>query len=294
MLQGTLLRGIGSFYTVLGEDGETYTLRCKKKIRRERLSPVAGDRVRFVPGEGEEDGWLEEILPRTSQFIRPPVANVSLMLLVAAPVPSPDLLLIDRLLVQCRMQGLRSLLVVSKADLDMELAERLRKQYRGADCPVLAVSAKTGLGLEEVREAMRGEICCLAGQSGVGKSTLLNALLGTQLETGEISRKISRGKNTTRAAELLVTGGLTVMDTAGFSLLELTGVMDPVTLKDFYPEFLPSEGRCRFQPCLHDREPGCAVSAAGAGGEVDAERLARYRQLLQSVREAWKDRYHSS
>ena len=294
MLQGTLLRGIGSFYTVLGEDGATYTLRCKKKIRRVRLSPVAGDRVRFEPGEGEEDGWLEEILPRTSQFIRPPVANVSLMLLVAAPVPSPDLLLIDRLLVQCRMQGLKTLLVVTKADLDAELPERLRKQYRGADCPVCAVSAKSGLGLEELREAMRGEICCLAGQSGVGKSTLLNALLGTQLETGEISRKISRGKNTTRAAELLVTGGLTVMDTAGFSLLELTGAMDPVTLKDFYPEFLPAEGQCRFQPCLHDREPGCAVTAACAGGEVDAERLARYRQLLQSVREAWKDRYHSS
>ena len=292
MEHGTLLRGIGSFYTVLGEDGNVYTLRCKKKFRRLGLSPAAGDEVDFTPRAGEEEhGWLEEIHPRRSSFVRPPVANVSLMLLTLAPEPEPDLLLIDRLLVRCRQQDIRSLLVVNKCDLDLSLADALREQYAGAEAEVYAVSARTGEGLSALRGAMEGEVCCLAGQSGVGKSTLLNTLLGLRLETGEISRKIARGKNTTRSAELLVTGGLRVMDTAGFSLLELDEVMDPVTLKDFYPEFLPLEGDCRFQPCLHDREPGCAVTAACEAGGIHPQRLRRYRALLTDVRETWRNRY---
>ena len=291
MQQGTLLSGIGSFYTVLDDDGQRYTLRCKKKFRRQKISPLPGDEVLFTPGSGEEDGWVEEILPRRSVFIRPPVANVSLLLIVLCPEPAPDLLLADRLLVRCRQQGLKSVIVVSKGDLDGNLPEKLRAEYSGADAPVFPVSAMEGSGLDALREAMRGETCCLAGQSGVGKSTLLNHLLGLSLETGEISRKIARGKNTTRTAELLVTGGLRVMDTAGFSLLEMGEVMEPAMLKDEYPEFQPYEGRCRFTPCLHDREPGCAVTAAVAAGEVAAPRVERYHQLLAEVRKTWKERY---
>ena len=164
-------------------------------------------------------------------------------------------------------------------------------QYAGAEVPVLAASARSGEGLEQVREAMRGRLCCLTGQSGVGKSTLLNALLGLSLETGEISRKIQRGKNTTRHAELLVKDGLRVLDTAGFSLLELDGGMEPVTLKEYYPEFAVYEGKCRFEPCYHDREPGCAVTAACGEGAIHPQRLARYRALLAEVRQAWRERY---
>ena len=138
---------------------------------------------------------------------------------------------------------------------------------------------------------MAGRLCCLTGQSGVGKSTLLNALLVLSLETGEISRKIQRGKNTTRHAELLMKDGLRVLDTAGFSLLELDGGMEPVTLKEYYPEFAEYEGKCRFEPCYHDREPGCAVTAACGEGAIHPERLARYRALLAEVRQAWRERY---
>ncbi|MBR4080987.1 MAG: ribosome small subunit-dependent GTPase A [Clostridia bacterium] len=291
MVHGTLMRGMGGFYTVVDEAGQQFTLRCKKKFRRMHLSPLVGDEVLFTPGEGEEHGWLEEILPRKTECIRPPVANVSLLLIVASPTPAPDMLLIDRLMVRARMQNMRMLLVATKGDLDPTLADTLRTQYAGADVPVYPVCAATGEGLDALREAMRGELCCLAGQSGVGKSTLLNALLGLELETGEISRKIQRGKNTTRHAEMLLKDGLRVLDTAGFSLLELDGGMDPVTLKDYYPEFAEHEGECRFTPCFHDREPGCAVTAACEAGEIDPERLARYRTLLTEVRTAWRERY---
>lgn len=291
MKQGTLVRGFGGFYAVRDAEGQEFTLRCKKKFRRLGLSPLVGDEVLFTPGEGEEHGWLEEILPRSSQCLRPPVANVSLLLIVVAPVPEPDLLLVDRMMVRARAQGMDMLLVVNKCDLDAGLAQELQAQYAGAQVPVFAVSAESGQGLGALRERMGGRLCCLTGQSGVGKSTLLNALLGLSLETGEISRKIQRGKNTTRHAELLMKDGLRVLDTAGFSLLELDGGMEPVTLKEYYPEFAACEGKCRFEPCYHDREPGCAVTAACGEGAIHPQRLARYRALLAEVRQAWRERY---
>lgn len=292
-MRGVLVRGFGGFYVAADETGAEYTLRCKKKFRRMRISPLVGDEVLFTPGTGEEHGWLEDILPRRSECLRPPVANVTLLLVVICPSPEPDLLLVDRLLVRARLQGMKTAIVVNKCDLDGGLAEDIRRQYAGADCPVLAVSARARSGLDEVRALMQGEgCCCLTGQSGVGKSTLLNALLGLSLETGDISEKIQRGKNTTRHAQLLLHDGLRVLDTAGFSLLELDARMEPERLRECYPEFEPYEGHCRFTPCLHDREPGCAVTAALEDGAVSRGRVERYRTLLADVREVWKQRYN--
>lgn len=251
-----------------------------KKFRRMKLSPLVGDEVRFSPGEGEEHGWLQEILPRRSQCIRPPVANVELLVIVCAPVPQPDQLLCDRLILRAHSQGMNTLLVVNKSDLDPSLADQLAKEYASSGTEVLAVSAADGRGLDVLRERLTGPLCCFAGQSGVGKSTLLSRLLELELETGSLSEKIQRGKNTTRQAELLVKNGMRVLDTAGFSLLEMEGGMEPVKLKELYPEMMELEGQCRFQPCLHDREPGCAVIAASEQGLIHPARLARYRELL--------------
>ena len=290
--KGILLRGIGSFYTAEEEETkELFTLRAKKKFRRERLTPLAGDRILFSTGEGEEHGWIEEILPRKTLCLRPPVANVELLVIVCAPVPEADLLLTDRLLVRAFQQGMKAILVVNKQDLDGDLASRLREEYAPAGVPVFPVCAREGTGLEPLREAMTGSLCCLAGQSGAGKSTLLNALMGLQQETGEISRKIARGKNTTRHVELLQAGGLRVMDTAGFSLLEPEQSLPPEELKERWPEFAPWEGKCRFRECLHDREPGCAVAEAARTGEVHPARWERYRELLAETRENWRNRY---
>ena len=297
MKQGVLVRGFGGFYVAVDAEGTEHILRCKKKFRRMHISPLVGDELLFTPGEGEEHGWVEEILPRRSECLRPPVANVSLLLVVICPSPEPDLLLVDRLLVRARLQGMKTAIVVNKSDLDVSLAEDIRRQYAGADCEVLTASAKEKHGLDDLRALMKGEsCCCLTGQSGVGKSTLLNALLGLDLETGEISEKIQRGKNTTRHAQMLIRkeegGDIRVLDTAGFSLLELDAKMEPDKLRECYPEFLEHEGCCRFTPCMHDREPGCSVTAAVQAGEINPGRVERYRLLLADVRETWKQRYN--
>ena len=293
MKQGTLVRGFGGFYVAVDEHGTEHILRCKKKFRRMHISPLVGDELLFTPGEGEEHGWVEEILPRKTECLRPPVANVSLLLVVICPSPEPDLLLVDRLLVRARLQGMKTAIVVNKSDLDANLAEAIRRQYAGADCEVLTASAKEKHGLDALKAIMQGEsCCCLTGQSGVGKSTLLNALLDLELETGDISEKIQRGKNTTRHAQMLIHDGIRVLDTAGFSLLELDAKMEPDKLRECYPEFQEHEGCCRFTPCMHDKEPGCSVTAAVQAGEIDPGRVERYRLLLSDVRETWKQRYN--
>ena len=289
---GTLIRGIGSFYTVRDSDHQEYTLRCKKKFRRDGISPLVGDEVLFSPGQGEEHGWLEEILPRKTECLRPPVANVTKLVIMIAPVPEPDLLLVDRQISRAYAQGMDILLVVNKCDLNPDTAVQMKEEYHCAGIQVIPISAKTGEGLEQLRQALTGsELCCFTGQSGAGKSTTLNALLDLELETGTISRKIARGKNTTRHTELIEKNGIRVMDTAGFNLLEAENALEPGKLKERYPEFIPYEGKCRFRECLHDREPGCAVSAAAERGEISKGRLERYRELLTEAKTVWRDRY---
>lgn len=293
MKKGTVIRGIGSFYTVQDAEKQQYTLRCRKKFRREKRAPLVGDEVSFLPGQGEEEhGWIEEILPRKTVCLRPPVANVTRLVIVLAKVPQADLLLVDRLISRALSQEIEIVLVVNKCDLGGNTAELIRQEYEKDGFRVIAASAKSGQGLPELRDLISdGKLCCFTGQSGVGKSTLLGALLGLHLETGDISRKISRGKNTTRHTELIDKNGIRVMDTAGFNLLEAEVSMAPEELKDRYPEFLPYEGKCKFRSCLHDLEPGCAVADAAKSGLISEGRLARYRILLEETREKWRERY---
>lgn len=291
-MQGTILRGIGSFYYVLDEAGAVHQVRAQRKLRRERLKPKVGDRADFTPGEGEEDGWIHAILPRRNELVRPPVANIdAVVIAAAAAAPLPDLAMVDRLLVNARRSRIEARLVITKCDLDEGLADDILRQYRGAQCAPMKVSALTGEGVDALRESLSGRVHALAGQSGAGKSTLINALYGLSLETGNLSRKIDRGKNTTRSCELIpVAGGGMVLDTPGFSLLE-TELFDPVELPESYPEFMPLTGQCYFQPCYHASEPRCAVRAAVAAGEIDEKRHGRYVEILNDTRQRWRERY---
>jgi len=290
-MTGSIMRGIGSFYTVLcDEDGQEYTLRAQKKLRHQKLTPMVGDRVRFSPGEGEDNGWLEEILPRKSMMERPSIANADMLMLVVASVPQPDMMLIEKLILRAARGNMTPALCVNKIDLGGDLAQAIREEFAGTQLRVFSASALTGEGVTELREAMRGKVTCLAGQSAVGKSSLLNALFGLELETGGLSRKTDRGRHTTRRSEMMSVDGMMVLDTPGFSLLELEQ-MDPQDFAELYPEYNELAGECRFQPCLHDREPGCAVHAAVDAGRLSAVRWARYRELLAEVKENWKGRY---
>lgn len=289
--EGVIVKGVGGLYYARQPDGEVHVLRAKGKFRKQHVTPMVGDRILFTPASGDEHGWVEEILPRDSELIRPPVANIRTVLLVLAPQPEPDYLLIDTLLVMTARQNIRPVLVANKCDLSPEVYESLVREYSPLQIPILRVSAETGEGLDELRAVMRQGICCFAGQSGVGKSTLLSAATGLELKIGEISRKISRGRHTTRHAELMFQDGYQVLDTPGFSLLELEMGMEPIQLKDYYPDFAPYEGQCRFSPCYHLSEPGCAVLEAAREGKLGRERLERYHLLLSRVKEAWRNRY---
>ena len=174
---------------------------------------------------------------------------------------------------------------------DPKGAAEIAAQYRGAGVEPVMVSGGKGEGLEPLRELLRGKVHALAGQSGAGKSTLINALYGLQMETGDLSRKIDRGKNTTRHCELIpVEGGGMVLDTPGFSLLE-TPVMEPEKLREYYPEFGEYEGLCYFKPCMHAKEPRCAALEAMAEGKLSPERHGRYVEMLEDMRIRWRDRY---
>lgn len=288
---GRLIRTLGSFYTVREESGKETVVRCPKKIRHQKLTPLVGDLVRFSGNGQGSSGWIEEILPRKTVCLRPPAANVSLLLIVVAPVPEPDLLLVDKQAERALAQGMRVAVVVNKCDLDAAMPDRIAAEYERSGIPVLGVSAMNRTGLDDLRDMMRGEICCMSGQSGAGKSSLLCALTGARAETGGLSEKIQRGRNTTRKTELYEENGLYLIDSAGFSLLEAEKGLEPERLKERYPEFAPYENQCRFRGCLHDREPGCAVQEALNRGELPGGRVERYRLLLKEVREEWRERY---
>ncbi len=292
-MQGIILRGIGGFYTVMDdESGALHTLRAQGKLRKQRLTPTVGDRVRYTPQVGEEHGWVEQILPRRNEMTRPPVSNIDVVVLVcAAAEPEPDLLLIDRLLLSASEHGIPAILAVNKKDLSEDQAASIARQYRGAVDQVILLSAESGEGVDALRRAVLGKVHAFGGQSGVGKSSLINALHGFELQTGVVSEKILRGKHTTRHCELIqVEGGGMVLDTPGFSLLELP-LTEPIRLKERYPEFQPHEGQCYFQPCAHRSEPNCAVRSAVAEGEIDEDRYERYCTLFDEMTQRWRERY---
>lgn len=291
-MQGKILKGIGGLYFVMDAEGNVHQLRAQGKIRREHMKPLAGDEVEIQPGVGEEDGWIKSINPRRTVLVRPPVANIdSVLIIAAAASPDPDLAMIDRLIFNARMAGITPLLAVTKKDLDPDMADDIVRQYRGAEVEARAVCVRTGEGIDGLRELLKGRVHALAGQSGAGKSTLINALYGLELETGDISHKIKRGKNTTRSCELIpVAGGGMVLDTPGFSLLE-SPLIEPEKVKDYYPEFAPYEGKCFFKPCMHAHEPRCAARDAVAEGIIDPERHARYVEFLEETKKRWNERY---
>lgn len=291
-MTGIILRGIGGFYYVLDDLGKIHQLRAQAKIRRVKLTPLVGDRVEFEPANGEMDGWLKEILPRDNSLVRPSVANIDLIVLVAAAAsPKIDTLLIDRMLLSARKANIEAMLVINKCDLDREAAEDIRRRYSSAGIDVYMTSAEKGEGVEALRKRLSGLTHAFGGQSGVGKSSLINALYALDLMVGRVSDKIERGKHTTRRCELIpVEGGGRVLDTPGFSLLE-TDLIEPREVSAWYPEFFPYEGKCRFSPCFHAGEPDCLVKDALNEGKFPRERYDSYIEILNEMKERWKNRY---
>ena len=276
-----IIKALSGFYYVQAEDG-VVECRARGRFRRQDQSPLVGDFVR-ITRQGDK-GVLEALLPRKNAFIRPAVANIDqLVVLASCAIPVTEPFLIDRVLAIAQLQNVPALVVVNKDDLAP--AQPLAEIYRRAGVPVLVTSAETGEGIEALREALAGKLSCLTGNSGVGKSSLLNrACPQLQLPVGEVSEKLGRGRHTTRHIELYSLGSNTfVADTPGFSAFdtERMELVHKEQLQYAFPEFAPYLGHCQFPDCAHRKEPGCAVRRALAEGKIGQTRYDSYERLYE-------------
>ena len=285
---GVVRKGVGGFYTVEA-DGELIVCKARGRLRKEGISPAAGDRARITV-DGEGAGVLEEILPRKNYLPRPPLANLDRLFVVASlRDPAPDSLILDKTVAAAELGGIEPVVVLTKADLGD--AAPFLEAYALAGVPCLAVSAAQGRGVREVRALLEGKVSAFMGNSGVGKSTLLNALfpeLG--LKTGEISQKLGRGRHTTRQVELYKVGPESyAADTPGFSTFDIQRyqLTDKEWLAYGFREFVPYLGECQFASCSHTKEKGCAVLAAARAGRIAPSRHESYTAMYQEIKD-WK------
>ena len=280
---GRIIRSLSGFYEVRTEKG-LVTCRARGSLRRTNTIPLTGDLVEISVERGK--GMVEKVLPRRNQFVRPAVANVDALVIFAAntnPVTEP--FLIDRVAAIAGDQEVEVILCINKCDLDP--AEELIRIYTHAGVRVIAASAETGEGVESLRNLIRGKLVAFTGNSGVGKSSILNRLCPElNLPTGEVSEKLGRGRHTTRHVELYDLGeGTYVADTPGFSSFDTDQmeVMLKENLQYAFPDFRSCIGACQFHDCTHRKEPGCAVTAAVAAGEIEPTRYDSYLRLYEKA-----------
>lgn len=287
MLEGVILKGIGGFYYIDTETG-VYECRARGIFRKEGIRPTVGDRVQIsVLDEGNKKGSLDEILPRRNELIRPRVSNVDQAVIVfAAKSPNMNLDLLDRFLLLAEEQELEIVIVINKIDRDKKKQYLSAAElYRKAGYPVICTSAETGDGVEELRCVLEHKISVFAGPSGVGKSSLINAAFpGLELNTGEISEKIQRGRHTTRHAELIqITEHSYIVDSPGFTSLFLNHIPSE-KLQYYFREFQPFVHTCYYNGCVHIKEPDCAVKAE-VGRAIAQQRYQRYQTIYEELKE---------
>ena len=284
--EGVIRKALSGFYYVqVGE--EEVTCRARGKFRHKKIVPLVGDRVQ-ITCQPDGSGSLDEILPRRNAFQRPAVANIDQLVIIASgAIPVSDPFLLDRIISLAESKGCQPILCVNKWDLVP--ARDLLDLYQAAGIPTLAVSAVTGQGIEELRGLLAGKISAFTGNSGVGKSSILNALAPAfSLATGEISEKLGRGRHTTRHVELFPVAGGLIADTPGFSAFDQEKggeALDKDTLAETFREFRPYLGQCQFVGCAHVKEKGCAVLAAVEEGKISPSRHRSYVRLYTLAKE---------
>jgi len=286
MEQGRIVKALSGFYYVQTPEEEVVQCRARGRFRKDGQSPLVGDMVHF--SRQGESGSVEEILPRKNAFLRPAVANLDLLVVFASCViPVTEPFLIDRICAIAGNQNVPVVICINKCDL--KTGEDLEKIYRNAGYATVCTSAETGEGVEELASLLHGKMCAFTGNSGVGKSSILNRLdAKLNLQVGEVSEKLGRGRHTTRHVELYrLPNGAWVADTPGFSSFD-TERMDLVlkeNLQFAFLDFAPYVGKCQFNDCAHLAEPGCAIRKALEQGAIEPTRYDSYIRLYEKARE---------
>ncbi|MDO5724769.1 MAG: ribosome small subunit-dependent GTPase A [Tissierellia bacterium] len=284
MIRGKIIKGIGGFYYVKTLKG-IYECKARGLFRNTAESPIVGDNCILEETE-QMRGYIVEILPRKNLFLRPPVANVDKAFIVfSINDPDIDLSLLDKMIVQSYYYDTKPIVLINKSELNRQWADKLILDYRKSDIEAYAISVYEDSDLTFIYDKFKGYTSALMGPSGVGKSTLLNQFVDNKLQTGEISEKTKRGKHTTRHVELLILDNETfVFDTPGYSSLELEFIDDAEELKYYYPDFYNLSENCKFNNCLHDREPNCAVKMAVEQEKIAKWRYENYKNYLEAIR----------
>ena len=284
-IQGIIVRSIGGFYYVEAAD-TVYTCRARGHFRRQGITPVAGDRVTILVDE-DSTGTVDQVLERKNVMVRPPVANLDVLVLVASVChPRTNTLVLDKMIAVAEKKGICPIIVINKSDLGDPT--ELEQIYHATGIECFTVSATDPQTLEPLRKRLAGQICVFAGNSGVGKSSILNGIdPSLELTTGEISEKLGRGRHTTRTATLYHFSDGYVVDTPGFSSLDMEQVesIDKDELAYCFREFESYEGKCRFIGCAHYREPNCAVRQAVEAGEIAQSRYDSYVTMYEAVKD---------
>lgn len=281
-MKGKIIKGIGGFYYVKTENG---IIECKArgKFRHKSLKPMVGDNVEILIENGK--GTIEKIEERTSELIRPTVANVTQAFVVFA-IKNPDLNfdLLNRFLVLCESNNIKAIVALNKIDLVSEEEKiELKEKINAIGYEVLFINAREGIGVDDLKNRLQGNVTVLCGPSGAGKSTLINTLTDRiHMETGEVSEKIGRGRHTTRHSELIEVSDGYIVDTPGFSTLDVTFI-DKEDLRYCFPDFDEYNNECKYRGCLHHKEPGCAVKEAVEEGKINKYRYEFYIRTLEEI-----------
>ncbi len=288
-MHGKIVKGIAGFYYVHIVESGVYECKAKGIFRRDGIKPLVGDDAEIeILDEKEKEGNIVRLLPRKNELIRPAVANIDQALIVfAVTEPKPHINLLNRFLVTMENREIPVVLCFNKTDIaGNPETDELKEIYAACGYPVLFTSAREEKNIEDLKSLLRGKTTAIAGPSGVGKSSLINLLQSEiRMETGSVSRKIARGRHTTRHSELIVLGDDSyIMDTPGFSSLYIDDLQKE-DLKYCFPEFLPFEGMCRFNGCSHIHEPGCAVAEAVEAGRIHRIRYRDYVDMYHELEE---------
>lgn len=291
-MQGKIIKGIAGFYYVHVAEAGLYECKAKGAFRKAKIKPLVGDNVEIqILDEDKKKGNIEKILPRQNQLIRPAVSNIDMALVIfAAAKPDPNLNLLDRFLVMMELQNVPVTICFNKSDLvDEQTKYNLAQIYESAGYKVLFTSAKCKENIEQIKDVLRGKTSTVAGPSGVGKSSTINLLQNhTVMETGAISQKIERGKNTTRHSQIIpIEEDTYIMDTPGFSSIYITECEKEDLWRGF-PEFVKYEPQCKFNGCSHISEPSCGIKDALESGKISQSRYDNYKLLYEELKNVRK------